>query len=306
MFKPFSRRQSEAGKLATGNNIYLYNIERTVRSRIFYNLSDRLEQAGYAGLFDQILAEVAKRIYNQYGCIDIDPKLSTWRLMPAAMHFMSCNDDKAIDFLEFFLSASPGFQGDHCVEALNDIFRDEGIGYEFTPLVTRDAGPSTLFGSQGGGRRVEYDYPQAIKKSEEYGHQAIVRPCLDALAGPDYTTAHGEMLKAHEAYKHGDYPAAITSCGSAFESVLKTICDRKTVAYDSKDTCGPLVQKCQAGGLFPSFYTEIFKGAGTLRNQLSSAHGRGPNPTPSVTKEQADHMIQITSAHITFLVKTTA
>jgi hypothetical protein len=34
-----------------------------------------------------------------------------------------------------------------------------------------------------------------------------------------------------------------------------------------------------------------------------SQNGRGPKPKYHVSKEQADHMIQITSAHITYLIK---
>ena len=159
-----------------------------------------------------------------------------------------------------------------------------------------------MFGRPGD-RKIEYDYPQAIRKSDEFGHQAIVRPCLDALSDPAYATAHTEMLAAHDSYRQGNYAAAMTSCGSAFESVLKTICDRKSIAYDSKDACGTLVQKCQAGGLFPSYYTEPFKAVGTVRNHLSTAHGRGPKGAHAVSQEQADHMIQMASSHITFLVK---
>jgi Abortive infection C-terminus len=303
MFKVFSRRQSEAKKPANKSDLYTYNIESNVRNRIFYTLRDSLEKAGYPDLFERVLPEVEKSIFKQYGHIDESPGLAQANIPSAAvMHFLSCSHEKLIDFLEFFFRAAPGFQGTYCVEPLNAILREERIGYEFTPLITRDAGPGNMFG-RSGGRKIEYDYPQAIRKSDEYGHQAIVRPCLDALADPVFATAHGEMLAAHDAYRQGNHAAAITSCGSAFESVLKTICDRKSIAYDPKDTCSALVQKCQAGGLFPSYYAEAFKAVGTLRNNLSTAHGRGPKRAPAVSQEQADHMIQTTSAHITFLVK---
>jgi hypothetical protein len=304
MFKVFSRRQSEAKKPENKKEMYTYNIESNVRNRIFYTLRDSLEKAGYPDLFERILPEVEKSIFTQYGHIDESPGLAQANIPSAAViHFLSCSHEKLIDFLEFFLRAAPGFQGTYCVEPLNAILREEGIGYEFTPLIERDAGPGSMFGRPGG-RKIEYDYPQPIRKSDEYAHQAIVRPCLDALADPAYATAHSEMMAAHEAYRQGNYPAAITACGSAFESVLKTICDRKSIAYDpNKDTCGPLVQKCQAAGLFPPFYVEAFKAVGTLRNNLSTAHGRGPKPVPAVSQEQADHMIQMASAHITLLVK---
>ena len=67
-------------------------------------------------------------------------------------------------------------------------------------------------------------------------------------------------------------------------------------------TCGAIVQKCQVASLFPSFCAEAFKASGTVRNELGSAHGRGPTRKHRVSMEQADHMIQMTSAHITDLV----
>jgi hypothetical protein len=199
-------------------------------------LRDSLENAGYADLVERILPEVEKSVFKQYGHIDESPGLAQVNIPSAAvMHFLSCSHEKLIDFLEFFLSADPGFQGTYCVEPLNTILREEGIGYEFTPLITRDAGAGSMFGRPSG-RKIEYDYPQAIRKSGEYGHQAIVRPCLDALADPAYATAHSEMLAAHDSYRQGNYSAAITSCGSAFESVLKTICDRKSIAWDRAES----------------------------------------------------------------------
>ncbi len=42
---------------------------------------------------------------------------------------------------------------------------------------------------------------------------------------------------------------------------------------------------------------------GTVRNKLSNAHGRGPTPSHVAEKDHADHMIQLTSSHITFLIR---
>ena len=53
------------------------------------------------------------------------------------------------------------------------------------------------------------------------------------------------MIRAHEAMRSGNYDDAITLAGAAFESVLKTICDIKSWAYDKdRDTCRRFV----AGG----------------------------------------------------------
>jgi hypothetical protein len=85
--------------------------------------------------------------------------------------------------------------------------------------------------------------------------------------------------------------------------VLKTICDLQGWRYDpDKDTCARLVKICKENGLFPPLYEAILVGTGTIRNKLGDAHGRGPNPVHQASQEQAAHMIQMTSAHITLLV----
>jgi len=40
----------------------------------------------------------------------------------------------------------------------------------------------------------------------------------------------------------------------------------------------------------------------TLRNQMSAAHGKGPKPLYDKRKENADNMIQLTSANVTLVV----
>jgi hypothetical protein len=111
-------------------------------------------------------------------------------------------------------------------------------------------------------------------------------------------------MDAFEKIRKGDYPDAITSCGAAFESVLKTICDAKGWIYDrDKDTSAKLVGICRDNGLFLPFYAPIFEGVGTVRNKLGDAHGKGPRPVQSATREHAEHMIALTCTHIDFLVR---
>ncbi len=69
-----------------------------------------------------------------------------------------------------------------------------------------------------------------------------------------------------------------------FERVLKTICDRKGIAYNpQKDTGGVLITTRESANLFPSFYAEAFMASGAIRNNLGSAHGRGPSPPQKLT-----------------------
>lgn len=71
------------------------------------------------------------------------------------------------------------------------------------------------------------------------------RRSLSLLAHPDLRVANSEILNAYSAFRAGRFEDAITSCASSFESVLKTICDKKGWSYDvNKDGCSKLVEIC--------------------------------------------------------------
>jgi hypothetical protein len=215
-------------------------------------------------------------------------------------HFVDCGVDWALDFLEYFFQVPPGQHGIKGVGIVNEIFREEGIGYELTPYREElvDDGSGT------GRRNYQQTFPQIIRKSEEYLHDQIVKPALVALGGPDFDVANKEMLKAHQSLRDGDYPAVLTNAGSAMESTLKTICSKKKWQYKpEKDTLHALIMVCQKNDLFPSFYGDVFTTTGSIRNKSSSSHGRATAPPHTVTQDHANHMIQIVSAHINLLIK---
>jgi hypothetical protein len=193
------------------------------------------------------------------------------------------------------------------VDDVNEVLRECGIGYELSPWVNKEtARPlsmSAMFAMAGVEPEV-VSYPEFIKKDSQFAYASIVKPCLDVLTNPAFTQANKEMLDAFAKYRHGDFDGAITSCGAAFESVLKTICDKKKWKYDQeKDACAKLVDACYKNNLFPSFYVEVFKQVGTVRNKLGDAHGRGPAPAYSVGQLHVEHLIQFVASHIILLAK---
>ncbi len=150
----------------------------------------------------------------------------------------------------------------------------------------------------------EYEYPRVIRRDEHLVHEEVIAPALALLTHSKFRVANAEMLKAHAALRTGNFEDAITLCGSAFESVLKTICNVKKWHYDpDRDTCAKLVSLCRENDLFPPFYVPILEAVGTVRNKLGDAHGRGPTQQRTVTQKQADHMVHMTSAHIILLCK---
>jgi hypothetical protein len=63
-----------------------------------------------------------------------------------------------------------------------------------------------------------------------------------------------ELTNAFEEVRRGADADAITSAGSAFESVLKAICALNCWQHDpDKDRCSRLLDVCRENGLFPPF-----------------------------------------------------
>lgn len=298
MSKVYSKRSFQP-------DVFRYDVPNEVRCRILHNLrqlSDDLEN--HIG-FESLLEKVGERLLGQYGGLR-RPAYEAARQdnNPVIQHFFSCRDEEALDFIETCVQVEPLRLGKRFVDAVNTIFREEAIGYDLSPLVRHESDePGFLFGRRIGGKALRFDFPKFVRKDENLLHEQTVRPCLEVLSNPKLRIANAEMLKAHTDYRKGNYADAITACGSAFESVLKTICDHHGWSYDSdKDTCSKLVSICRDNGLFPPFYAPIFEATGTIRNKLGDAHGRGPAPMYAVVKENVDHMIQMTSAHIILLV----
>jgi hypothetical protein len=77
------------------------------------------------------------------------------RTNPITEHFLCCEDELALDFIEFCFQVSPYPLRESSVEAVNQIFRQEHIGYELTPfeeIVTDEV--SNCFGPGTGGRLI--------------------------------------------------------------------------------------------------------------------------------------------------------
>jgi hypothetical protein len=227
---------------------------------------------------------------------------------PVMEHFFSCRDEEALDFIEMCFrtrSLGLGNEAEPAAAAINRIFEEEGIGYELTPPKWHDTGkPAQMFGHTLPTNELRLEFPQIVKKGERTVHNLTAKPALEALRDSRLAVANSELLKAFEEIRKGDYADAVTSCGSAFESVLRTICDVKKWPYDpNKDTCSTLVEICRGQGLFPPFDAEIFKAVGTVRNKMGDAHGKGPTPVHVAGREHAEHMVAVTCAHIDFLVR---
>jgi len=294
----FSKRRSPP------SGQYRYDFPENVRRRIIHTISQLRDDSFPSFDMEGMLKEVGQRLLREYGSLQQSSDVAASRNGdPVLEHYFCCDDELWLDFVELCFQTRYNCGRQNGVDAINDVFRDAGIGFELTPFVEIDTGKPGNFSGRPMGTVIEYRYPRIIRKDEQFTHERIIGPCLEMLSHPKLRTANAEMLKAHEDYRKSNYADAITSCASSFESVLKTVCDHHGWPYDSdKHTCSKLVDICREHELFPPFYESIFKATGTIRNKLGDAHGRGPTPNHAVKKEHVDHMLQITSANIILVV----
>lgn len=174
---------------------------------------------------------------------------------------------------------------DEAIEQLNRRFLQHNIGYQ-------------------------YESGQIIRVDSQFSHSEVVKPALDFLSDPIYKGANEEFLKAHEHYRRGNYKDCVNNCLKAFESCLKTICQKRGWYYD--DTEAParkLIQIVLDEKLIPPFIESHFSGfrgalesgITTLRNR-TAGHGQGEEKVPCPDYIAA-YALHLTASNILLLVR---
>lgn len=181
-----------------------------------------------------------------------------------------------------FVRRNSSAKADHAIDELNERFKQHGIGYQFVDN-------------------------EIIRIDSELIHAEVVKPALKLLNQTMYAGAQQEFLKAHEHYRHGNTHAALNDCLKAFESAMKSICDKRGWTYDEGATAKKLIDICFKNQLIPSFWESQFTSLRGLlessiptgRNKLSG-HGQG-----SEIKEIPDYlvayMLHMTASTLVFL-----
>ena len=188
---------------------------------------------------------------------------------------------------DYLRKEDPSGDADRAIEELNHRFKEHGVGYCFTD-------------------------GQIVRIDSEFVHSEVVRPALGILDQGQYAGARQEFLKAHEHYRKGNTKEALNECLKSFESVMKSICDKREWAYDERATASTLIGICFDKQLIPSFWQTQFaalrslleSGVPTARNKLSG-HGQGAAPMP-VPGHIAGYVLHMTAAAIVFLAEAEA
>ena len=283
------------------------DIERLVRNRIFIALEHhlRVQSQGTRNCKD-LFAELRDTLLGRYGVLSGHEQwLSDRTRDPVLLHYFTCDSTQFIQFVELaFRTTVFACGGEQSfVETLNGIFRECNIGYEFTRWSVQLGDPIMIGNLVTRARPERIEHPRAMRCDQSTQHETVIRPCLELLSDPRFAAAGAELRKARDEFRAGRYTDALTSCGAAFESTLKTICTQKLWSYDAdRAGCSNLIHVCKTNGLFPPFYAPMLEAVGTVRNKLGDAHGKGPAMHAEPDERHVKHMIQMTSTHILFLV----
>lgn len=168
------------------------------------------------------------------------------------------------------------------IEELNGRFKEHGVGFQFVD-------------------------GEIIRTDSELIHSEVVKPALRLLNKKEYAGAQQEFLKAHEHYRHGNAKEALNECLKAFESLMKSICEKRGWNYSGNATAKNLIQVCLENGLIPAFWQQNFASLRSLlessvptgRNKLGG-HGQGPTTT-TVPNHLVAYMLHMTASALVFL-----
>jgi hypothetical protein len=222
------------------------------------------------------------------------------------MFLQSCNDEHFLDFIEYIFKVKTFFHSakseQHVVTEINQLFSIDDLPYALTDVVRRTTRQFS-YGSEHDVSEV-VAYPKVIRKESETLHSAAIQPSLDLLANPAFASANEEFRAALDDYRKGDFRDCLVKCGSAFESVLKVICDQKGWSYTQKDTAQVLLNNVLPRTGLDPFFNQPLMLVATIRNRLSTAHGSGTQ-VPNVPAYVAQYAINATASAILLIYDST-
>ena len=250
-------------------------------------------------------------------------------------HFLShCSDEHYLDFIEMFFQSEklPMHFTDselrEAVDNVNQFLALDGLPYSLThfsisksrtfrltvrKLLSRmrsqpdPVPPNVLTGDRQPAAlpiripTVEA-YPRIVRVESQVAHQTAIKPALALLSAPVFREANKEFLGALKDYRRDNYGDCVTKCASAFESVLKIICERKS--WPPQKDAGKLLNTVMSKTELPGFLRQPLIQIATIRNELGSAHGAGTQPK-AVPNHLAQYTINATASAILLLVEET-
>jgi hypothetical protein len=172
---------------------------------------------------------------------------------------------------------------DDALDEINQRFREHGIGYQFIEN-------------------------KIVRVDSQFIQQEVVEPAVELLFKEDFEGASDEFIRAHDHFKKDNDKEAITEALKAFESTMRTICNRMGWEVSEKATAKHLIQTLFDHKLIPSSLQSqlsslrsTLEGLPTLRNKLSG-HGQGERKV-EVPKHVTAYAMHLCATNIVFLIE---
>lgn len=172
----------------------------------------------------------------------------------------------------------------HAFVELNGRFKQHNLGYEVTK-------------------------GQLMRIDNQTVHAQYVKPALQLLCDEEFAGAEEEYRNAFEARRAGNNKDAILNAGKCFESVMKTICEKK-YNIDAKNLAAKnLLDTLKDNCFFPEYMNNhlnkvietLKSGAPTVRNKVAG-HGQGSEITDAPDC-LVDYVLGLVAVNSVLLVK---
>lgn len=155
----------------------------------------------------------------------------------------------------------------------------------------------------------QYSNGQIIRVDSGFIHVEVVVPALSLLPSHHFKGAEQEFRNAHEHYRKQEYKDAIVDALNAFESTMKTICDKCGWSYSKTASAKELINVVLHNELVPKYLqthlsslrTILETGVPTVRNK-TSGHGQGAQPM-IVPEYLAAYVLHLTASNVVLLVE---
>lgn len=306
IFDIFSRRSKEMEP-------FRYEVTVTFRNKIFLFCQDVFsnKRSDWAGdnHVTEFWDEIHKMLLYRHGRLQLSGNSIANSPAEDAINFLlGCKDEEFLDFVEYIFKVKCLFHihtdENVLVAELNEFFLSDNLGYELSDMVketvVEPVNEYPFFGREGKVIKT-LSYPRVIRKDNQVVHSMAIKPALQLLSNPKYKTANQEFLEALEDYRRGDFGDCLTKSCSAFESVMKIICDGKGWSYNQTDSANKLVSNIIQNAGLDSFFESPLIAIATLRNKLSKSHGAGVQPK-AISQNVARYSLNITASAIILLV----
>lgn len=306
IFNVFSRRDKKVEPFS-------YQIPESLRNKILLYcrdlFSNKRSDWSTGDYTQEFWNEIHEALLYRHGLfqltnddIPVTPAEDTIRFL------LQCDDKQFLDFIEYIFKVRCLFhvniEENTIVAELNELFLSENVGYELTYMVKEKViEPVNEYPFFGREQEVikTISYPQVIRKDCGVIHNMATKPSLQLLSAPMYKTANLEYMDALEDFRKGDYGDCLTKSCSAFESVMKIICEKNGWPYKQSDSASTLVNTVVSNMKLDSCFIQPLMIIATLRNRLSKSHGAGTNPK-KVSQNLARYALNLTASAIMLLI----